>query len=150
VQLVGTFWEISSFPVRIIISGADSSGIAWLRLSAAHGVLSAPDPATTSLSSITVGGTEYSVAQTYYPADDPRTPRVISVNVTPNPGSAVVDLEGGARDYSGNTQYTFVMHVGTNQGLCERFALAPDSDPAPEALLSDSGHREPSVDPDTR
>ena len=120
--ILGTVHDVPGFPIEVLISGADRSGVKWLRLSADGGVLSAPDPASVRVYTRTVAGNEISVAEVYYPDDEPETPRAFSVTVNPEPGSGIVKLEGGARDYNDNVQYTLLINVGTLEDLCETFA----------------------------
>lgn len=119
--LIGSFWQVESFPIEILVSGSDSSGIEWLRVATDNGILSAQDPATVTISTVPASGVDYQVARADYPADDPRSPRLFRVTVSPRDGAAVVDLEAGAADFSGNTSYTWLTHTGDNDALCERF-----------------------------
>ena len=119
--LLGWVHQVDQFPVEVLISAADRSGIKWLRLNTADGVLSSPDPATVSITTRTVGGTEYSIAQRYYPDSDPRSAQLFTVKVEPRPGGNIASIEGGAMDFNDNQTYTFVIPLGTSEALCGQY-----------------------------
>ncbi len=119
--LIGTFRQVSGFPIDVLVTGADDSGVEWLRLNARKGVLSSADPPSVSVTTVTVSGVEVGRARADYSASDPRTARLFTVTVTPRPGETIVELEGGAADFNGNDVYTFTTQVGTNEALCEAF-----------------------------
>ena len=119
--LLGWVHQVDQFPVEVLISATDRSGVKWLRLNSADGILSSPDPATVSITTRSVGGTEYYIAQQYYPDTDPRSARFFKVRVEPRPGNSIASIEGGAMDFNDNQTYTFVIPMGTNEALCEEF-----------------------------
>lgn len=118
--LWGTFYEVESFPIQVAVTGADGDGIEWLRLVAEGAVITDAGPEVT-VSRLTAGGIESLSARQSWAGQPPVTTRFFSVSVAPEPGESTVRLEGGGRDFSGNTTYTLLIHVGTNEGLCEAF-----------------------------
>ncbi len=120
-QLIGTVWEVEGFPIDLLVSAADPSGIEWLRVNSEAAEFSAPSESAVRVGARTVAGTEIRFARRDYPADDPRSPAVFSITVDAPSSDTVVDIEGGASDSLGNDGYTFVIQVGTIQALCDRF-----------------------------
>ncbi len=120
--IIGTAWQIESWPVQLLVSASDRDGVRWLRIHSERGQLRDPEPASTLIRSRTVAGTELSVSWGDYAGGTPTTPRLYSVWLEPKTGEDVVDIEGGAEDFLGNDVYTLVLDIGTNQALCERFA----------------------------
>jgi hypothetical protein len=114
VQLVGTLWQVDGFPIELLVSASDPSGIEWLRVNSKAAEFSAPSDSAVRVGTRTVAGTEVRFARRDYPADDPRSPAVFSITVDAASDDAVVDIEGGASDSLGNDGYTFVIQAGTN------------------------------------
>ena len=120
-QIIGTVWQVDGFPVELLVSAADPSGILWLRVNSEAGQFIAPPDSSVRVGSRSIAGTDISFARRDYPEDDPRSPAVYSVTLNPKAGESVVDIEGGASDMPGNDGYTLVLSIGTNQALCEAF-----------------------------
>lgn len=120
-NLFGSIWEVDGFPIELLISAADPSGIDWLRIHTQTGEFTAPTDSSVRIGTRSVPGSDVRFARRDYPADDPRSPQVFSVTVDAPSDDVVVDIEGGASDPLGNDGYTLVIHFGTNQALCEQF-----------------------------
>lgn len=112
-------WEVAAFPIEVLVSASDPTGVEWLRLGSEGGILSAAQPSSVILGR-GAGGEVYSAEMTN-PASERLTVRSFRVSLDLQPGAKLVLLEGEARDYGGKIHRAPAVSVGTLDALCDGF-----------------------------
>ncbi len=120
----GTVWEVSEFPIRILVAAADPASIERLELAVDGGLLSSPDPLSVEIRNDTVAGLRIQRAEIPAFHRRGRPVRWFHVLLDLRPGSRVARLEVTARDGGGVESEPVHVVVGSRDALCaarERF-----------------------------
>ena len=116
---------VRGYPVRILVSAADSGGIRYVSAHLQNATVSDVQPPDTARRTQDSRGRTFLILERSLPADDPGTPQVISFEVTPAGapsgilGAGQFQIAGFARDYSGNSAETTFPAVGTLASFCD-------------------------------